>query len=79
MPLLSFLKRLRGLKHRIYLPNMSRRSSSPAGVPSTKRRKLEYPPLTPEDYKNGVMLAPMVRSGARRFTIAQLLRSMLMF
>ncbi|KAF7792504.1 hypothetical protein EIP86_003545 [Pleurotus ostreatoroseus] len=43
---------------------MSRRSCSPENLRSPKRRKLEYPPLTPEDYKYGVMLAPMVRSGA---------------
>ena len=50
---------------RIYLPKMSRRSPSPFEARLPKRRKLDYLPLTPEDYKNGVMLAPMVRSGAR--------------
>jgi len=41
---------------------MSRRflSSPPR---DTKRPRLNG--LTPDDYKNGVMLAPMVRSGAR--------------
>ncbi|KAK7686542.1 hypothetical protein QCA50_010142 [Cerrena zonata] len=49
---------------------MSRRSrsSSPA-LDSTsprlaKRPRLDFAPLTPQDYKDGVMLAPMVRSGA---------------
>ena len=49
---------------RVYIPKMSRRSPSPFESRSLKRRKLDYTPLTPEDYKNGVMLAPMVRSGA---------------
>ncbi|GJE89711.1 tRNA-dihydrouridine synthase family protein [Phanerochaete sordida] len=46
--------------------NLARRSPSPAAsdARAAKRRKLEYPPLTPDDYRNGVMLAPMVRSGA---------------
>ena len=44
---------------------MSRRSASPLPeVREAKRRKLTSP-LTPEDYKNGVVLAPMVRSSAR--------------
>nr|VWO96796.1 Uncharacterized protein [Ganoderma boninense] len=46
---------------------MSRRShpSSPDSSPrEAKRQKLEYAPLTADDYKNGLMLAPMVRSGA---------------
>ncbi|KAL6307795.1 hypothetical protein BKA93DRAFT_727023 [Sparassis latifolia] len=46
---------------------MSRRpsSSSPTSSPRlAKRPRLEYEPLTPDDYKNGIMLAPMVRSGS---------------
>jgi tRNA-dihydrouridine synthase 2 len=44
--------------------NMSRRPAS-ASPPPAKRIKLEeHAPLTPEDYKNGIVLAPMVRSGA---------------
>ncbi|EKM61686.1 uncharacterized protein PHACADRAFT_248448 [Phanerochaete carnosa HHB-10118-sp] len=45
---------------------LARRAPSPAAsdTRAAKRRKLEYPPLTPDDYRNGVMLAPMVRSGA---------------
>ena len=48
--------------------SMSRRShpSSPDSSPRVvKRQKLEYAPLSTDDYKNGLMLAPMVRSGAR--------------
>lgn len=48
-----------------FLPAMSRRSSSPPLSPRlAKRPRLDFEPLTPEDYKNGVVLAPMVRSGA---------------
>ncbi|EJF67476.1 FMN-linked oxidoreductase [Dichomitus squalens LYAD-421 SS1] len=46
---------------------MSRRShpSSPDSSPRTaKRQKREHTPLSPDDYKGGLMLAPMVRSGA---------------
>ncbi|OCH87557.1 FMN-linked oxidoreductase, partial [Obba rivulosa] len=45
---------------------MSRRSRSLSSGSErlAKRPRLEYSPLTPEDYKNGVVLAPMVRSGA---------------
>jgi hypothetical protein len=45
---------------------MTRRSLSsppPSHLPNIKRPRLDG--LTPDDYKNGVMLAPMVRSGAR--------------
>ncbi|KZV66563.1 FMN-linked oxidoreductase [Peniophora sp. CONT] len=43
---------------------MSRRSASPLPeAREAKRRKIAMP-LTPEDYKNGVVLAPMVRSSA---------------
>ena len=48
---------------------MSRRERSSSAPPSpreAKRPKLEAP-LTSEDYKNGIMLAPMVRSGACKF------------
>ncbi|PCH34386.1 FMN-linked oxidoreductase [Wolfiporia cocos MD-104 SS10] len=42
-----------------------RRSHSPfASHRAAKRQKLDFEPLTPEDYKNGIVLAPMVRSGA---------------
>ncbi|KZT02205.1 FMN-linked oxidoreductase [Laetiporus sulphureus 93-53] len=46
---------------------MSRRahSSSPPSSPRlAKRPRLDFEPLTSEDYKNGIVLAPMVRSGA---------------
>ncbi|KAI0071029.1 FMN-linked oxidoreductase [Panus rudis PR-1116 ss-1] len=47
---------------------MSRRSRSPTPPTDSarlaKRPRLDFTPLTPEDYKDGVMLAPMVRSGA---------------
>ncbi|KAJ3489774.1 hypothetical protein NLI96_g1909 [Meripilus lineatus] len=44
---------------------MARRSlSTDSSVRSAKRPRLDLNPLTPEDYKDGVMLAPMVRSGA---------------
>jgi hypothetical protein len=42
---------------------MSRRSLSSSPSRDIKRPRLEG--LTPNDYKNGLMLAPMVRSGAR--------------
>ena len=47
---------------------MSRRSlssPSPSPLPDIKRPRLDG--LTPDDYRNGVMLAPMVRSGARKW------------
>ena len=71
MPLISFLNLIRQIRTR--LPSMSRRSLSPseARSPSSKRRKLDFPPLAPDDYKNGVMLAPMVRSGAREYSCAR--------
>jgi len=43
---------------------MSRRSHSPSLSPrAPKRTKIDH--LTQEDFKDGVFLAPMVRSGAR--------------
>ncbi len=42
---------------------MSRRSLSSSPSRDIKRPRLES--LTPDDYRNGLMLAPMVRSGAR--------------
>jgi tRNA-dihydrouridine synthase 2 len=42
---------------------MSRRSFSSSPPRDIKRPRLAG--LTPDDYRNGVMLAPMVRSGAR--------------
>lgn len=49
---------------------MSRRemstSPAPGGERALKRQKLGH--LTPESFKNGVFLAPMVRSGARAST-----------
>ena len=42
---------------------MSRRSLSSSPSRDIKRPRLEG--LTPDDYRNGLMLAPMVRSGAR--------------
>ncbi len=45
------------------LNTMSRRSRSPpSSPPPQKKPKFDY--LTAEDYKNGIFLAPMVRSGA---------------
>ncbi|KAH9486433.1 tRNA-dihydrouridine(20) synthase [NAD(P)+] [Psilocybe cubensis] len=45
------------------LLSMSRRSLSPSSSPRpSKRAKMDH--LTKEDFKNGVFLAPMVRSGA---------------
>ncbi|KAH8094636.1 hypothetical protein BXZ70DRAFT_1033900, partial [Cristinia sonorae] len=41
--------------------------SSDAGSSTSrlaKKPRLDLPPLTPDDYRDGVMLAPMVRSGA---------------
>lgn len=47
------------------------RSPSPAFAAVSprlaKRPRLDSTPLTPDDYKDGVMLAPMVRSGACAF------------
>ena len=54
---------------------MTRRSRSPSPTLEVtsprlaKRPRLDFTPLTPEDYKDGVMLAPMVRSGACAFLI----------
>ncbi len=42
---------------------MSRRSLSSSPSRDIKRPRLES--LTPDNYRNGLMLAPMVRSGAR--------------
>jgi hypothetical protein len=52
------------------LARMSRRTHSTSPEPrAAKRPRLDVErALTPEDYKNGVMLAPMVRSGARAWT-----------
>ncbi|KAJ3563572.1 hypothetical protein NP233_g8854 [Leucocoprinus birnbaumii] len=51
------------LSLRTVISRMSRRSRSPEPSPRPlKRQKLNH--LTSEDYKNGVFLAPMVRSGA---------------
>jgi hypothetical protein len=48
--------------HRL-VTHMSRRSLSSSPPRDVKRLRLA--PLTPDDYRNGLMLAPMVRSGAR--------------
>jgi len=45
------------------LYSMSRRSHSISPPPPAKRPRIEH--LTSEDFKDGVFLAPMVRSGAR--------------
>jgi hypothetical protein len=55
MRTLSFPRRL--------VQDMSRRSLSSSPSRDIKRPRLEG--LSPDDYKNGLMLAPMVRSGAR--------------
>jgi len=47
----------------IKVPRRSASTSSLIEGRTAKRRKNELPPLTSEDFKNGVMLAPMVRSG----------------
>ncbi|KAI0706259.1 FMN-linked oxidoreductase [Cerioporus squamosus] len=63
--MLSF-RRLSHLRRGLHT-SMSRRSQPPSPDSSprvAKRPRLEYAPLTSEDYKNGLMLAPMVRSGA---------------
>jgi hypothetical protein len=58
---ISFYKLCRSL-----LSKMSRRTHSPELSPrAQKKQKLNH--LTSEDYKNGVFLAPMVRSGARKW------------
>ena len=52
---------------------MSRRSHSASPGPrDAKRPRLDY--LTPDDYRNGVMLAPMVRSGARTSAVHRAVR-----
>jgi hypothetical protein len=51
--------------HRL-VTRMSRRSPSSSPPRDVKRPRLA--PLTPDDYRNGLMLAPMVRSGARTST-----------
>ena len=61
---------------------MSRRSQPPSPDSSpraTKRPRLEYGPLTSEDYKNGLMLAPMVRSGACEYDVTAILPSVLTY
>ncbi|KAI0697672.1 hypothetical protein BC835DRAFT_1405602 [Cytidiella melzeri] len=45
------------------VPRRSPSTSSVTEERVAKRRKIELPPLTSEDFKHGVMLAPMVRSG----------------
>lgn len=53
-------------KLQTYFQFMGRRSSSIDKRPS-KRPKIEFEDLA-ERYRNGVMLAPMVRSGARKLS-----------
>jgi hypothetical protein len=55
------------------LVRMSRRSLSSPPSRDIKRPRLEG--LIPDDYKNGLMLAPMVRSGARMTTSSLCLSS----
>ena len=50
---------------------MSRRSLSPSPPRDIKRPRIAG--LTPDDYRNGLMLAPMVRSGARTSLISPFL------
>lgn len=54
---------------RRFFNTMARRmhSPSPPSPRLAKRPRLEYEPLTSEDYKDGIMLAPMVRSGACKY------------
>jgi hypothetical protein len=48
---------------------MSRRAHSTTPEPRpAKRPRGDARPLTSDDYKDGVMLAPMVRSGARAYS-----------
>jgi hypothetical protein len=52
----------------MYLPRLVLMSQARRSLSSSPPRDLKRPRLaglTPDDYKNGVMLAPMVRSGAR--------------
>lgn len=48
---------------------MSCRSASPLPEAREAKRRKIATPLTPEDYKNGVVLAPMVRSSARTLVL----------
>jgi hypothetical protein len=58
----TFLRNFYLSVHSVFL-KMSRRPRSPEISPQPlKKQKLDH--LTSEDYKNGVFLAPMVRSGA---------------
>jgi tRNA-dihydrouridine synthase 2 len=63
---MTFASVLSWFRRTMTTAKVARRSPSPATseARASKRRKLDYPPLTPDDYRNGVMLAPMVRSGA---------------
>lgn len=60
---------LRGYLYKMSVNKVPRRSASTSSLEEriVKRRKIELPPLTAEDYKNGVVLAPMVRSGTSTF------------
>ncbi|TCD67889.1 hypothetical protein EIP91_011823 [Steccherinum ochraceum] len=49
------------MARRIHSPSPEAGSSTPR---LWKKPRLDLPPLTPDDYRDGVMLAPMVRSGA---------------
>ncbi len=74
MPNFSQLSHFRSICRGIYT-SMSRRSQPPTPDSSprvAKRPRLEYAPLTSEDYKNGLMLAPMVRSGACEYYVTSL-------
>ena len=55
---------LKPTKSLLKMSRRERSSSAPSSPREAKRPRLEAP-LTSEDYKNGIMLAPMVRSGAR--------------
>ena len=62
-PSQSILKPARSL---LKMSRRERSSSAPSSPREAKRPRLEAP-LTSDDYKNGIMLAPMVRSGACKF------------
>jgi len=57
---------LKSIRSAVQMSRRERSLSTPSSPREAKRPRLEVP-LTSEDYKNGIMLAPMVRSGACKF------------
>lgn len=72
-PSQSFFKSTRSP---LKMSRRARSSSTPPSPREAKRPRFEAP-LTSEDYKNGIMLAPMVRSGACKFPTSVGFRSLL--